>query len=75
MTFANKEKWIISLTEVAVDSHYCVTLWNNEKRTKISHIDLDEKVEKIFYNPKINFHFSISGPTFFKIYEYTSSNK
>ena len=75
MTFANKEKWIISLTEVVENSHYSITMWNNEKRTKISSFDLEDKVEKIFFNPKINQHFSISGPKFFKIYEYSSSNK
>jgi len=31
MTFANKEKWLISLTEVAKNAHYSITMWNNEK--------------------------------------------
>ena len=31
MTFANKEKWIISLCEITENSHYAITMFNNEK--------------------------------------------
>lgn len=73
ISFFMKSKFLLSLVEN--EHKYQITIWHIAKEKIITHIEVDEKLDKICLSPLNNDEFSLSGPHYLKVWNFNFSDK